>query len=209
MTDFKPFSTEASEPEWDRSVAVVLFLDAVTSHVALLRRAVRCLEEVHEACAKVLWLADPSLLNLLGADLSPDILVVSHPLSRVLSGELTPYVPGSHLLMISPWYPFLRAETLDEAIRLLKLRPDLNCMVSSVRRQGRVFSKNGTQTRESEDDFLCEVDTFTLVPRSHFGAGASLPGCFGFEISESESFCGVSPVVEQLMTFLTAPSPLA
>jgi hypothetical protein len=224
MTDYKPFS-HSPEPrdEPPRTVAAVLEIGAGTAsdgddaHLALRPLAGSSL--FHVALARLAELEADERLVCTGDDTIARAFEAASPrgvrLLRLASGLRAPLVAGareldvaaelprcSHALVLGARHPFLRASTLDEAIRLFRLRTDIGSLRSCVRLRGEVLDPDGRcvlpappgSGREGHTRWPWQsAGAFELVPLrggspDEAVAPAAPPGPMPFEISAQEAF---------------------
>ena len=219
MTDVKPFTHHDAPPPVERSVAVLLVASAVAQSferqvpglleplgdTSLFERALQCLEGVEEAAERAVWAEDTALLECFERGEHPGIRLLAAPPDRCLRRGAPDALLCTHALVIDGRYPFLRPNTLDEAIRLLRLREDIEALVACVRVQGELYEIDGTpiEHRSGERGLLLANSAFSLVPADHLAFGRALQRpASAFEIGHSEAFRVDTPFNRDLATAL-------
>lgn len=216
MTDVKPFTRHDAPMPVDRSVAVLLVASAVAQPfdrqepglldslgaTSLFERALRCLEGVEEAVERAVWAEDTELLEHFERAEHPGIRLLAAPPERCLRGGAPDALHATHALIIDGRHPFLRSNTVDEAIRLLRLREDIEAVVACVRVRGELYEMDGTPIGERRSDgreMLVTSGAFSLVPAEHLALGRALrQPASAFEIGHSEAFRVDTPFTRDL-----------
>ncbi len=206
MTDFKPFASDSPVREPVRSVAVILDIGCDTRALdlllqpcgpkSLLDRALDCADRVTEADQRILQ-SDSAAAKAIAARRT------AHGWSVVADNtQAASWTSCSHLVVLDGRHPFLRPSTIDEAIRLIKLRFDITSIASCVRSaSGWWFEETGAGVEDatghalppSPPTLLREAHAFHVVPawRHHRAAhrytGRRLDP-YPFEITSAEAF---------------------
>lgn len=207
MTEYKPFSRRDAEPPVEeRTVAVVLSIppgNEELGRIALqpmgsLSLAQKAIALLQNADADERWLRHS---DGLGAD-----LVAPQGVVRLLDGEAQPRC--THLLLLGPLHPFLRASTLGEAVRLFKMRTDIASLVACTRNRDALYDPSGERViGESSDRTLYrDAHAFQIVPRTAASSDGPLER-YPFELSEQESFLVDSEFKLQLFRAWQERSP--
>lgn len=201
MTDIKPFVNRESPSPRARSVSVVFsvkgldaqqpqspgMLDPLGS-TCLFDRMLSVLLRVGEAEHKAVWFDDAALVERFEKTSHPSIRLLSGPPERCLRGGSPEALWSTHVLLLDGRHPFLRSSTIDEAIRLIRVRSDIEGMQSCVRMQGPIYSLTGESLTNGSTHLLVACPAFAVVPSNHLATGRSPGSWFPFEISKSESF---------------------
>lgn len=212
MTEYKPFLRGIDESvSDDRTVAVVLyappgvdgqddmvvrpFADTTLMRLAFARLAAVEADEKWFATTNETWvclfeeakLADVGLLH------PSDLPLQSEPIRAP--------VRASYLLTFSALYPFLRASTVSEAVRLFKMRTDILSLTSCVRVRDPLCDERGRPLTQSAGPGECEneprvyrvLDAVQLAPRVQRPVSPTAPDGepvdpYLFELSDHEGF---------------------
>jgi len=213
MTDVKPFVIHDSSPPSDRSVAVLLVASGTPMEptlrvpglldplgpTCLFDLALQCLDGVQEATERGVWADDTALLERFEAEQHPGVRLLAAPPEQSLRRGVPDALLASHVVVLDGRYPFLRPNTIDEAIRLLRLRADIEAIKSCVRVQGGVYDLAGESVRDKESPVLLSCPAFSFVPAEVLGLGRALKAPpFPFEIGASEGFRVDTPFTAEL-----------
>lgn len=195
MTEYKPFSAELQEPQpEERSVAAVLSLPSANEDPAgLAWRKIGDLT-LAEIALRTLGKADVDERWVL--DSMPEVPKLFNALNLPGVGLLRPGDPAntinaSHLLLIGPFHPFLRSSSIEEAVRLFKMRPDIGSMVTCVRHRDALLDEHGATILDENDERIIwrSAHAFEIVAAKPSGRSApSAYDPFPFEISSQEAF---------------------
>lgn len=186
MTDFKPFANDTPSRESARSVAVVLdladdrldpLLVAPCGQSTLIERAFACIERVADADVRIVRTGSSEVVASFEKrrPRGVDVVRADDPARQGAR------VSGcSHLLVLDARHPFLRPATIDEAVRLFKLRFDLTAITSCVRAPlGWWFEQDGDWVEDAlghplpdTTGTLREAHAFHLLPAWRWGRGA-------------------------------------
>jgi hypothetical protein len=207
MTDYKPFSSDRPAREPLRSVAVIvdvasdaraldpLLLQPCGSK-SLLDRAFDCVDWVAEADQRILRTDSPEVKAIAARRATKGWSVVTG------SAPAASWTSCSHLVVLDGHHPFLRPSTIDEAIRLIKLRFDIASIASCVRStpgwwfeetSAGVEDATGHALPTSPPTMLREAHAFHVVPAwrhhrtAHRYAGRRHDP-YPFEIASAEAF---------------------
>lgn len=194
MTEYKPFSADPEEPQpEDRTVAAVLSLPSSNEDPAGLAWRKLGDTSLAEIALRTLGRADVDERWVL--DSTPEIPRLHSALKLPGVGLLRPGDPAntikaSHLLLIGPFHPFLRSSSIEEAVRLFKMRTDIGSMVTCVRHRDALLDEHGITVIDENDERILwrSAHAFEIVRAK---AGHSMPAeydPFPFEISVQESF---------------------
>lgn len=214
MTDVKPFTRDEPEAARDRSVAVVLVCPGVAGAGEvpapldpfggsnLFDIALRCLDRVEEASERAVWADDAALLEYFEQQGLDGIQLLAAPPDRALQRGAPDALRSSYVALLDGRYPFLRPNTIDEAIRLLRVRPDIETIISCVRTSGVIYdlSKRQAFTGPShESAMLVSCRAFWLVPAESLSFGRPPERApYAFEVGQSEGFRVDSPFTRDL-----------
>lgn len=194
MTEYKPFSVEPEEPQpEDRTVAAVLSLPSSNEDPAGLAWRKIGDTTLAEIALRTLGRADVDERWVL--DSMPEVPALFHALNLPGVGLLRPGDPAntikaSHLLLIGPFHPFLRPSSIEEAVRLFKMRTDIGSMVTCVRHRDALLDERGITVIDENDERILwrSAHAFEIVSaRPGLSKGAEYDP-FPFEISNQESF---------------------
>lgn len=206
MTDFKPFAKGPPSRETSRSVSVVLDVASDACKLdpllvqpcggpSLLDRALDCVAWVSEAEKRFVRTTSADVASLADHDRSRGIQLLGADPDAQL-GET------SHVLVLDARHPFLRPSTIDEAIRLIKLRFDIVSIATCVRApSGWWFEETSPWIEEAAGHalptnppgLLREAHAFHLVPSWRYRKGSRRYSGqrldpYPFEITSSEAF---------------------
>ncbi len=203
MTDVKPFVRHASIPS-GRSVAVLLVASGLDQSggapgpgllqpfgpTCLFERALACLERVEEATERAVWADDAALLERYEAEPRAGLRLLAEPPDRCLRPGAADALLSSHVLVVDGRHPFLRPNTIDEAIRLLRVREDIESIVSCEHVCGRLFDLEGQPACDGRDGtMLLSNLALSVVPADTLALGRALTqSSFAFEIGHTEAF---------------------
>lgn len=206
MTDVKPFVSHDSSPPKERTVAVLLVASAMAEPFErrapgmldplgatnLFDRALQCLEGVQEATERAVWAEDTALLERFEAERHPGIRLLGAPPDRCLRRGAPDALRSTHALVVDGRHPLLRPNTLDEAIRLLRLRQDIEAICSCVRVRGALYHLDGAPVGGEANGtraMLLVSQAFSLVPAETISLGRALTQpAYAFEIGHTEGF---------------------
>lgn len=215
MTEVKAFVSRDSSPPGDRTVAVVLILSGMDHEgvhrapglldplgpTCLMDLALQCLTKVSEATERALWSDDAALLERFDSAQHAGIRLLAAPLDRSLQPGIPDALRSTHVARIDGRHPFLRPNTLDEAIRLLKIRGDIDAICSCVRVHGELFGLHGQPvlSPSKASSMLLSSDAFAISPARDIAHGlARKSPPLAFEIGFSEGFRVDSVFAQQL-----------
>ncbi len=214
MTEVKAFVSRDSSPPGDRTVAVVLILSGMEQEgvrlpglldplgpTCLFDRALQCLAKTSEATERALWSDDAALLERFDSVQPAGIRLLAAPLDKSLQPGIPDALRSTHVAIIDGRHPFLRPNTLDEAIRLLKIRGDVDAIASCVRVHGELFGLHGQPllSPSKSSSMLLSCDAFTISPARDVAHGlARKAPPLAFEIGFSEGFRVDSVFAHQL-----------
>lgn len=230
MTDFKPFTHDALPVPTARSVTVILDLAAEWSRaesllfaslgsLTLLDRALECLAHTCEADARIVRIPTAELASVVERSRFRSAEVVLSGDPKRAGDRLA---TSSHALVIDGRHPFLRPGTIDEAIRLVKMRVDVVSLTSVARtRPGWWFEEQGSSMDDACGHALpahplgilreCHafhvVRTERLQRGSRRFSGQRLDPC-AFEVAASEAFRIDSEFDLQLAAAWAAARPM-
>lgn len=202
MTDVKPFVARDSSPAQDRTVSVVFVVPGLEQErpgpglleplgpTCLFDRMISCLERVCEASQRAVWFDDATLVERFESVPRPGIRLLAAPPDRSLRAGGPDALLSTHVALFDGRHPFLRPSTIDEAIRLLRIRGDIEAIRSCVRVRGPAYSLLGEPVVGGSDvEMLLDCHAFTIVPSSHLATGRALTSPpLAFEIASSEAF---------------------
>ena len=213
MTDVKPFVLHDSSPPSDRSVAVLLVASGAPTEptlrvpgmldplgpTCLFDLALQCLDGVEEATERAVWADDTSLLERFEAEQHPGVRLLAAPPEQSLRRGVPDALLSTYVVVLDGRYPFLRPNTIDEAIRLLRLRADIEAIKSCVRVQGALYDLAGESLRDKESPLLLSCPAFSFVPADVLSVGRALKSPpFPFELGSSEGFRVDTPFTAEL-----------
>jgi hypothetical protein len=214
MTEVKAFVSRDSSPPGDRTVAAVLILTGMDREgdrlpglldplgpTCLFDRALQCLTKISEATERALWSDDAALLERFDSTQHAGIRLLAAPLDRSLQPGTPDALLSTHVALIDGRHPFLRPNTIDEAIRLLKIRGDVDAISSCVRVHGELFGLHGQPVLSPSKtaSMLLTCDAFTISPARDIAHGlARKSPPLAFEIAFSEGFRVDSVFAQQL-----------
>jgi hypothetical protein len=192
MTDFKPYSAVPDEPRAEeRSVAVVLSIPTEAEDLSRLSLrpigqtslARLALERLVRVEADELWLhsSDPAVDELFRKDKWPGV-------SQLL-GDGSAHPAATHLLLLGPFHPFLRASTIGEAVRLFKMRLDIATLVACTRSRDALYDAEGALVSPEHDErpLFRAAHAFQIMPRVP-GTKSGAIDPYPFEVSSQEGF---------------------
>ena len=206
MTDIKPYAHNDEPQALDRSVAVILAVSAenAANEPGLLQPmgagtmlwdlALSCLERLEEPEELAVWAEDTALLEHFETREHARARLLAAPPERALVRGERHALRSANVVLLDARHPFLRPSTIDEAVRLFRMRPDLRAITSCVRSTGRLFdllgNPLGTEASVVDRDrpYLRQVRALSIVPVE----SVTLAKCEGtpvpFEISATEAF---------------------
>ncbi|MBI5531596.1 MAG: hypothetical protein HY898_02700 [Deltaproteobacteria bacterium] len=192
MTDFKPFSAVPDEPRVEeRTVAVVLSIPSEAEdssrlsfrpigQTALARIALDRLVRVE---ADELWLhaTDPQAVELFGKETWPGV--------SLLVGDGSVQPGSTHLMLLRPFHPFLRASTISEAVRLFKMRLDIATLVACTRSRDALYDQDGRLVIPEHDEraLYRAANALQIMARKPGSKSGTLDP-YPFEVSSQEGF---------------------
>ncbi|MCU0693410.1 MAG: hypothetical protein MUF54_18625, partial [Polyangiaceae bacterium] len=161
---------------------------------SLLHRALHLLDRLDEADEKLFWSDDSSILEHFEQAGRTAIRLLPGPPVHALRRD-QPGRPASHfVLRFDGRCPFLRPSTLDEAVRLVRIRFDVSRMVSCVRTHGPLFSVSGRSLTPALGGTPCILrwsPAFDLAPADQLAGLAHDVACVAeampFELGASEA----------------------
>jgi hypothetical protein len=202
MTDVKPFVARDSSPPQDRTVSVVFVVSGLEHErpgpgllhplgpTCLFDRMLSCLERVCEASQRAVWFDDATLVERFESVPRSGIRLLAAPPDRSLRAGGPDALLSTHVALFDGRHPFLRSSTIDEAVRLLRLRGDIEAILSCVRVRGPLYSLTGQPVAGATGaEMLLACHAFSILPSSHMATGRALTSPpFAFEIASSEAF---------------------
>jgi hypothetical protein len=202
MTDVKPFVISDSSPPQDRTVSVVFVVSGLEQErpgpgllqplgsTCLFDRMLSCLERVCEASQRAVWFDDATLVERFESVPRPGIRLLAAPPDRSLRAGGPDALLSTHVALFDGRHPFLRPSTIDEAVRLLRLRGEIEAIQSCARVRGPLYSLTGQPVAGATGaDMLLACHAFSILPSSHMATGRALTSPpFAFEIASSEAF---------------------
>jgi hypothetical protein len=222
MTDIKPYARDDDPEPIDRSVAVILVVSAANaanepgllqpmrSGTTLWDLALTCLERLDEPDELAVWAEDTALLEHFEGRAHPRARLLAAPPELALVRGERHALRSANVAILDGRHPFLRPSTIDEAVRLFRMRPDLPALASCVRASGRLFDLHGNELVspapvESERVYLRQVHAFSIVPAESISMGKRVTPA-PFEISATEAFRADGPFPFQLASCYVATS---
>jgi hypothetical protein len=213
MTEVKAFVNRDESPYRDRKIVAALLIpkqDDVAFSLptsmeplgptTLFDLALDCLSRIAEAEERIFWSDDPTCIERFETSCWKEVRRLSIPLERALLPGRPDSVHSTHVLRLDGRHPFLRPNTLDEAIRLLKVREDIEAITACVRVKGELFSHDGQSVALSmKRPMLLSCGAFEIEPGPQFAHGLARQAApLAFEISPSEAFRVESVFSQQL-----------
>jgi hypothetical protein len=133
--------------------------------------------------ADELWLlsSEPSVDELFRAEKWPGV--------SLLAGDGSIQPAATHLLLLRPFHPFLRASTISEAVRLFKMRLDIATLVACTRMRDALYDEAGALVIPEHDERPLQraAHAFQILPRVP-GTKSGAMDPYPFEVSAQEAF---------------------
>lgn len=194
MTDYKPFRAEPEESEVDeRTVAAVLSIPSRDEDPAGL--AWRDLEGGSLAAIALRMLARVEVEERWLLDTSPEAASLYEQVQpegiRLLRQGDRSAVQATHLALIGPFHPFLRPSSVEEAVRLFQMRPDIASLTTCVKHKDALLDERGERVIDEQDERVLwrPAHAFEIVPaRLRRRSTEPQYDPYPFELSAREAF---------------------